>query len=177
VYLAEVLRLYPSKIYSHKDNENLPQMQLMATDGSYIVTPRDCSDILTSESKIRDTGRGAGGIVFLSPGFNHDSPLPNGIRITCDRPEPGMNAFIWKLLNQLIGLHFSKHRCHIARTNRALKTKYNQLANIRGGTFATGSYKFTHPHHPQYFIYTLAHPERFTDRCDNPTMQIRLLSS
>jgi hypothetical protein len=182
VNLAEDLRLYPSEIYSDEDNENLPPMQLMATDGSYIITPRDCSDILTSESNIRDTGKGAGGIVFLPPGFNRDSPSPNGIRITCDRPEPGMNAFTWELVTQLIGLHFSKHiqsplvaisDCTgaIARTNRALKTKYNQLANTRGGTFATGSHEFTHPHQPQYFLHTPAHPERFTERRENPTMR------
>jgi hypothetical protein len=106
VNLAEDLRLYPSDIYSKEENKNLPPMQLMATDGSYIVTPRDCSDILTSESNIRDTGNGAGRIV--SPGFNRDSPPPNGIRITCDRPKAGMNAFTWEHVTQLIGLHFSK---------------------------------------------------------------------
>jgi hypothetical protein len=59
----------------------------------------------------------------------------------------------------------------IARTNWALKIKYNQLANTRGGTFATGSHEFTHPHHPQYFLHTPAHQDRFTERCKNPTMR------
>jgi hypothetical protein len=49
VNLAQDLQLYPSEIYSDEDNENLLPMQLMVTDGSYIITPRDCSDILTSE--------------------------------------------------------------------------------------------------------------------------------
>jgi hypothetical protein len=124
VNLAEDLWLYPNEIYSDTDNENLPQLQLMATDGSYIITLQDCSDILTSDSNIRDTYKGAGGIDFLPSGFSRDSPPPNDIRITCDRPEPCINAFTWELVTQLIGLHFSNthpvpfygylrlHKCH-----------------------------------------------------------------
>jgi glycerol-3-phosphate dehydrogenase len=74
VSLAEDLRLYTNKIYSNEDNENHPPIQLMATDGSYIVTPQDCSDILIYESNIRDTGKGAGRIVFLPPWYNRGSP-------------------------------------------------------------------------------------------------------
>jgi hypothetical protein len=101
---------------------------------------------------------------------------------SCDKPEPDMNAFTWELPTQLIGLHFSKHTqsplvaisyCNgaIARTNRALKTKYNQLASTRGGNFATDSNKFTHPHHPQYFLHTPAHPEWCTEHRENPIIQ------
>jgi hypothetical protein len=176
------LRLHPSELYSDEDNNDLPPMQMMATDGSFIITPKDSSDILTSESDLRDTGKGAGGIVFLPHGFNRDSSPPDGIRITCDRPEPGMNAFTWELVTQLIGLHFAKHLpsplvaisdCTgaIARTNRSLKTKNNQLASTRGGIFATGAHEFSHPSHPKYFIYTPAHPERSKERRENPTVR------
>ena len=180
--LAEDLRLYPSDIYSDEDNAHLPPIRLLATDGSFTVQPRDTSDILTSETSLRDAGTGAGGIVFLPPGYNSDSPTPNGIRIVSDKPEPGMNAFTWELVTQLIGLHFTKHLTSplvaisdctsaIARTNRALKTKYNQLANTSGGIFASGAHEFANHRHPKYFLYTQAHPERFKNRREHPTMR------
>jgi hypothetical protein len=126
----------------------------MATNGSYIFTPRDCSDILTSEFSIRDTGKSADGIVC-------DSPPPSGSRITWNRAELVMNAFTGELVTQLIGLYFSKYiqsplmaiyDCTgaIARTNRALKTKYNPLvAYTRDRAFTTGAHEFTHLHIPQ----------------------------
>ncbi len=97
INLAGHLRLHRSELYADEDNNDLPPMQMMATDGSFVITPKDSSDILTSETDLRDTGKGAGGIAFLPHGFNRDSSPPDGIRITCDKPEPGMNAFTWNI--------------------------------------------------------------------------------
>jgi hypothetical protein len=98
VSLAGLLQLQPNKLFSDEDNANLPLMQVMATDSSFIITSKNFSDILTSETDLRDTGKGAGGIVFIPPGYNRDSSPPNGIRITCEKPGSGMNAFTWKLV-------------------------------------------------------------------------------
>jgi hypothetical protein len=72
--------------------EDLTPLRLFATDGSYKAEPNNAAEIFTSESIIRDKGKGAGGFVF----FPHNTNTPvHGIQITSDQPEPGMNAFTW----------------------------------------------------------------------------------
>ena len=64
-------------------------LRLFATDGSYKAEPTNLRDIITPEKTLRDKGKGAGGIVFLQ----HRTTAPTlGVRITSDKPEPGMNA-------------------------------------------------------------------------------------
>ena len=65
--IAEDLRLWPSELYSEEDNENLPPVRLIATDGSFRVQPRGLADIIAPEHELRSQGKGAGGIVFLPP--------------------------------------------------------------------------------------------------------------
>jgi hypothetical protein len=78
--------------------ENLTPLRLFATDGSYKAEPDNAAEILTSESIIRDKGKGAGGIVFF-PYSTYTTV--HGVQITSNQPEPGMKAFTWELLTQV----------------------------------------------------------------------------
>ena len=151
---------------------------MVATDGSYKITPAGSFDIITAERLLRNKGTGAGGIVLIP-----ESPLhpTHGVRITSSAPEPGMNAFTWELLSQLIALHLTKHQpvsiqafsdctSAIARTNRALRSYINPLAHTRGGLWASGSHTFYDPLEPRYFQHVKAHPERCPDRTANPSL-------
>jgi hypothetical protein len=182
--MAEHLRLWPSEDWAQEDNDNLPPISLVATDGSFIVTPRGAMDILTSEYDLRCSGKGAAGIIFLPPGYSElTSPTPTGIRISSDHPEPGMNAFTWELAAQVIALHLSQHLpnplvltsdCTSAITivNKSIRSHNDTLANERGGVFASAAHQFSHHYHWQRkFTHTKAHPERHEDRRLNPTLE------
>ena len=160
--LAEDLQLWPSDIYSPDSNANLPPIRLVATDGSFEVQPRGMYDLLTPETELRRHGTGSGGIVFLPPGYSETNMLapPNAVRICSKQRENGMNAFTWELATQLIALHFTKHQnpdhlvltsdctSAITQTNRALRTRNDQLMNARGGLLAVGCHEFADPHRP-----------------------------
>ena len=180
--IAEDLRLWPSDIYSDEDNANLPPIRLIATDGSFRVQPRGLADIITPERELRNHGKGAGGIVFLPPGYDETKHTPDGIRIECDHPEPGMNAFYWELVTQLIALHFAKYQpdhlvltsdctSAIAITNQSLRTHINRLPNARGGVLASGVHWFADPYYYRHFIHTQCHPERHKARREKPTIR------
>ena len=93
-----------------------------------------------------------------------------------------MNAFAWELVTQTAALHFVQYmpsyhvltsdcKSAMARTNRSLATTNDQLANERGGIFATGAHQFANPLYPRQFIHTKHHPERFENRRNNPTLR------
>ena len=93
-----------------------------------------------------------------------------------------MNAYTWELATQLIALHFTKYQADemvltsdctsaITQSNRALRTRNDQLMNERGGLLATGCHAFADPHLPRQFIHTRAHPERDEQRRLNPTLR------
>ena len=108
---AEHNRLWPSDWYGEEDNENLPPVHLIATDGSFTITPESTADILKSEHDLRCTGKGAAGIVLIPPNYQElTSPPPLGIQIISKEGEPGMNAFTWELTAQVVALHLSKHQ-------------------------------------------------------------------
>jgi len=180
--IAEHLLLWPNSDYTDEDNANLPVIRLIATDGSFKIQPRGAFDIITPERDLRDIGKGTGGIVFLPPGYNEQSMTPQAVRIHHQKHEPGMNAYTWELVTQLIALHFTKylpsHAVHtsdctgaIARTNHSLRTAFDQQPNERGGIFATGAHAFSNPFCPRQFIHTKAHPERDPKRTANPTVR------
>jgi hypothetical protein len=182
VSLAEDLRLWPSELYEEEDNANLPPLRLLATDGSFKVKPRGLHDIITPEHILRNHGKGSGGMVFLPPGYNREHHTPAAIRIISDSPEPGMNAFYWELVTQLIGLYFIQYQPRhlvltsdctsaIVITNKALRSHLNTQPNVRGGLFASGIHQFSDPFDPRYFIHTQCHPERYFTRRVSPSIR------
>jgi hypothetical protein len=127
--MAEDLRLHPCALYTEEDNQNLPLIRLTCTDGSFNVQPRGLYDLITAEETLNCIGTGAGGVVFLPPGYSEKKHVPQAVRIHSPTPLPGMNAFAWELVTQLIALHFTKYMPNhslltsdytsaIARTNR-----------------------------------------------------------
>lgn len=180
--MAEDLRLHPCSLYSDEDNQNLPRKLLTCTDGSFDVRPRGYYDIITAESELNCIGLGSGGMVFLPHGYDESHHTPDAVRIHSPTPLPGMNAFAWELVTQTAALHFIQHmpsyhvltsdcKSAMARTNRSLATTNDQLANERGGIFATGAHQFSSPLYPRQFIHTKHHPERFEERRNNPTLR------
>lgn len=176
--LAYDLDLWPDP---RRSNElcDCTLLRLFATDGSYEAEPKSLADILTPEKTLRDQGKGAGGIVFIP----HRKHLPTmGVRITSTQPEPGMNAFTWELLTQVIALHMIKYQplylpgfsdctSAIARVNLALRSHINSLAHTRGGLWASGAHTFSDPQYPRQFHHIKAHPDRDTKRRTNPTIR------
>ena len=163
----------------HIEVQDLTTLSLFATDGSYKAETTGAQDVITSEAMLRDQGKGAGGIVFI-PTDRH-APV-HGVRITSNNPEPGMNAFTWELLTQLVAVHMVKHQRQdlpgysdctsaIARTNKALRSYNNPLAHTRGGLWASGAHVFSNHKHPRSFQHIKAHPERCPERTKHPTIQ------
>jgi len=177
--LAIQLELWPDDPEMHPDGQNLMALRFYATDGSFNVTPESVRDILTSEPRLRSRGKGAGGIVFM-PCYR-GSPI-HGVRITSDQPEPGMNAFTWELVSQLIALHMVQYQppcvtgftdctSAMARTKVALRSHNDRLAHTAGGLWASGVHMFADQHNPRQFKHIKAHPENYPERAKNPTEQ------
>jgi hypothetical protein len=94
-----------------------------------------------------------------------------------------MNAYEWELVTQQITLHLVQHfparhlvlasdcQSAMARTNSALRSLNNRLANTRAGIFSTGIHCFADPFTPRQFIYTAVHPENDHTQVANPTMR------
>ena len=180
--LAQDLRLHPSVLYSDEDNLNLPLMRLTCSDGSFVIKPRGHFDIITCQDVLNCIGTGSGGIVFLPPAYTEATHTPNCVQITSPTPLPGMNAYAWELVTQLIALHFTAYmpshhvltsdcKSAIARTNQALSTRNDQLGNTKGGIFSSGAHQFTNPFCPRKFIHTKGHPEDDPQRKNNPSIR------
>ena len=174
--LAKQLCLWPDpEMYG--EEQELLNVRLFATDGSFSAEPASMHDILTPESDLRDRGKGSGGIVFIPV---DKSVEPLGVHINSDNPEPGMNAFTWELVTQLVALHMVKHlpptvsgysdcTSAIARTTVATRTTYDTLAHTSAGLWASGIHQFA-SRTPREFIHVKAHPERDPKRSANPTL-------
>jgi hypothetical protein len=176
--LAQLLDFWPDPRRA-TTTEDLTPLRLFATDGSYKAEPDNAAEILTSESIIRDKGKGAGGIVF----FPHNTYTPvHGVQITSNQPEPGMNAFTWELLTQVIAIQMTQYQPHylpgfsdctsaITRSNLALRSFINPLAHTRGGLWASAAHVHANCDLPRRFTHIKAHPERDPKRKDNPTIK------
>ena len=176
--LAKELLLWPD-LELYPEDEPLLEIDYFATDGSFTVQPQSMVDILTPEDLLRAQGKGSGGIVFVTPDPNR---RPIAVRITSSSPEPGMNAYTWELVTQLVALQLMKHKpAHItgysdctsaiARTCRALTTTYDKQAHERGGLWASAIYHSRPSQEPRNIEHVKAHPERCTKRTRHPTKQ------
>jgi hypothetical protein len=175
--MAQLLDLWPDPRRA-TEVEDLTELRLFATDGSYKAETKPHADILAAESIIRDLGRGAGGIVFIP---RNERATVHGVQITSDAPEPGMNAFTWELLTQVVALHMTQYQPYflpgfsdctsaITRSNTALRSLINPLAHTRGGLWASAAHVFADCQQPRRFHHIKAHPERYPDRKANPTV-------
>jgi hypothetical protein len=108
------------------------------------------------------------------------------VQITSDDPEPGMNAFTWELLTQVIAIQLTEHQPHylpgfsdctsaITRVNLALRSYINPLAHTRGGLWATAAHQHADWYRPRRFHHVKAHPERSPERAANPTITDKII--
>ena len=169
---AQRLQFWPDHDLWGPEQE-LPQYTSFFTDGSYSPRAATMADILSPESALRDTGYGSGAIVF----FPVANEAPTSIRITSPHNEPGMNAYTWELVTQLIAMHLAKHlppevmgysdcKAAISRTNRALKTKHDQLATTKAGIYGAAMHEMADVAHPRQFKWVKSHPETDPARAD-----------
>ena len=182
---AKQVQLWPDK-EQWGDSQTLPHMSAFFTDGSYKPQAATTSDILTPDQQLRDNGEGGGGIVFVPTFYLYNTITnePIFIRITSDQPEPGMNAFHWELSTQLVALQLAKYlpayvtgftdcKGAMARTNRALSTRNDQLARTCGGIFSSAINQMSHPDCPRRYQWVRGHPDRDPARKDLHSRQDR----
>jgi hypothetical protein len=180
--LAQKLKLWPDP-RELTEIEDLMPLRLFATDGSFKAEPNSLADILTSEAALRDAGEGAGGFVCVP---RNPKTLMQSVQITSDEPEPGMNAFTWELLTQVIAVQMTQYQPHflpgssdctsaITRVNLALKSYINPLAHTRGGLWATAAHVHADCDQPRRFYHVKAHPERYPARTANPTIKDKII--
>ena len=176
--MAQLLDLWPDPRRA-TEIEELTPLRFFATDGSFKAEPNGLADILTGESRLRNHGKGAGGIVFIP---RNARAAIQGVQITSDEPEPGMNAFTWELLTQVVALQMTQYQPHylpgfsdctsaITRSNMALRSFVNPLAHTRGGLWASAAHVYADCDQPRRFYHIKAHPERDPARKANPTVR------
>ena len=152
----------------------MPSFKAFFTDGAYSPLRPTAKDILTPESSLRDQGIGAGGIVFVP---SDASAPPLMIRITSSHPEPGMNAYTWELVTQLVALHLAKFLppsvtghsdclSALARTNRALRSKNDQLATTNAGLYGAALHALANIDNARQMEWIKGHPETDPTRND-----------
>ena len=181
VSLSEVAR----KIHLWFDPEihdpDLPLLPLKwyVTDGSFSTPVKDYFDILTPDDNLCQQGKGAAAIVFLSPALDR-APIPHTVRIITQNPSPGMTAYAWELLAQLVALKLTQYypaslqgysdcKATIDRMNVALSTSTDRLGFTTAGILATSAHAHSSPSHPRTISYVAAHPERDAQRWNHPT--------
>ena len=154
-------------------------LSLYVTDGSYKIQTRSYLDILTSEHLLRDQGTGAAGIVFISSALDR-APLPHTVRIVTQDSHPGMSAYAWELIAQIVALQLTKFHPYdinaysdctatIARMNTALSQFTDQQAHQTAGILTSSAHMLSHPVYPRRIQHVKAHPERDAVRMANLT--------
>jgi hypothetical protein len=99
--LAQLFNFWPNP-HRATTTEDVALLRLFATYGFYKDKPDNTAENLTSESSIRNKDKRAGGIVF----FPHSTNTPiYDVQITSNQQEPGINAFTWELLTQVIAIY------------------------------------------------------------------------
>jgi len=186
---AKAAELWPDpEIYG--DDQDLRDVKLYVTDGSFIVSTEGAKDIITPEQELRRKGRGSGGIAIMPRNPRH--PVL-GFHVRAATAQPGMNAYSWELLTQLVGLNIMKYLPHsvtahsdcmsaIKRSNAAMMAFINKSSHEKGGILISGAHQFrpaeaghpdphmrrADPGLPRLIEWLRAHPELDLERAKNP---------
>ena len=163
----------------HDPDLPLIPLSFYVTDGSLSIKPGNHIDLLTSENKLRQSGTGAAGIVFCFPDGQR-ADYPHTVRIVTKSVQPGMSAYAWELLAQVIALKltcqypstlkgYSDCTATIARMNTALSTYINHSAFTTAGIITTAAHQHSSTKSPRRIQHIKAHPERDSQRLANPT--------
>ena len=176
--VAKKIHLWYDQDIHDPDLPLLP-LSYYVTDGSYKVETQSYFDILASEHSLRHTGTGAAGIVLQSSDTSR-AAYPHTIRIITKQPQPGMSAYAWELIAQVVALKLTQFHEHtligysdceatIARMNTALSSFTNQLALTTAGILTTAAHVHSSISAPRRIQHIKAHPERDPTRLQNPT--------
>jgi hypothetical protein len=187
---AQRAELWPNEEWFGAEQE-LRDVKNYFTDGSFRIKPRNTADILASEHDIKSASKGAGGIVIM-PRNPHDPVL--GFHVTSEHPLPGMCAYTWELLTQVVGLHLMKYmpnhvhgysdcEAAITRSNSAMTSLRNLVSHTKAGILTSGAFQFrpaevNHPDRtmkradpgcPRTIHWIRSHPEKDSARYTNPS--------
>jgi len=174
--VAQKIHLWPDPDIHDPDLPLLP-LSFYVTDGSYRITTRTYADILTNEHSLRNQGTGAAGIVFISPARDR-APLPYTVRITTANPEPGLSAYAWELIAQVIAIRMTQHypstlcgysdcTATIARINTALSSFIDLQPFVTAGILTSATHTQRSIQSPRQIQHVKAHPERDPHRMAN----------
>jgi hypothetical protein len=172
---AKAAELWPDEIFG--DDQTLRDIKFFATDGAYKVSTTGARDIITSTDVLRNNGAGSGALICV-PQRNGDPVL--GFRVTSSAPEQGLNAYVWELVMQVIGLHFMKHMptevkgttdCTSAmeRVNQSLCSYQDKLSHTTAGILSLAAFQFAESCDPRVYSWTKHHPEDDANRRANPS--------
>ena len=166
---------------------DLPLLPLHSyvTDGSFKIEAKTYADILTPEQELRHHGTGAAGIV-ITPAARDRSPYPHTILLMTRTPQPGMSAYAWELLAQLVALKLTQHypahlpgysdcMATIYRMNTALSTFHDHLGFTTAGILSSSAHCHSSITRPRLIQHVKAHPERDADRTANPSVLDRAI--
>ena len=163
----------------HDPDLPLLPLKFYVTDGSFKSGTSTYADILTPEHDLRQSGQGAAGIVLVPAGIDR-SPYPHTIRISTRNPQPGMSAYAWELLAQLVALKLTQHyptdlpgysdcMATIHRMNSALSSFYDHHGFSTAGVLLTSAHNHSSLARPRKIRHVRAHPERDPTRTANLT--------
>ena len=163
----------------HDPDVPLLPLAFYVTDGSFTINTGSYLDILQSEHSLRQTGTGAAGIV-LQPSDFQRSEYPHTVRIITRVPQPGMSAYAWELVAQVIALKLTQYypstlqgysdcTATIARMNTAMSSFTNQLSSTSAGILSSAAHSHTSLTTPRRIKHVKAHPERDPQRLADTT--------
>ena len=164
----------------HDPDLPLLPISCYVSDGSFKLANTKYLDIITSEHTLRQGGTGAAGIVFCSSDGQR-APDPHTVRIITRQQQPGMSAYAWELLAQVIALKLTKDypssiqgysdcTATISRMNTALTDLNNHASSTTAGILSSATHQHSNVTSPRSIQHVKAHPERDTERMANPTV-------
>ena len=176
--VAQAIHLWHDPEIHDPDLPLLP-LSFYVTDGSFRIHTQTYQDILTDEHSLRQRGTGAAGIVFISPARDR-APLPHTVRIITNMAEPGLSAYAWELIAQVIALRmtqfypnsisgYSDCTATIARINTALSSFIDLQSFVTAGVLTSAAHSQSSITYPRQIRHVKAHPERDPERMANLT--------
>ena len=176
--VAQDIHLWYDPTIHDPDLPLLP-LSFYVTDGSFRINTQSFADILAAEHTLRQHGTGAAGIVFQSPARDR-APLPHTVRIITEVEEPGLSAYAWELIAQVVALRmtqfypnsitgYSDCTATISRINSALSSFLDLQSFETAGILTTAAHAQSSTSFPRTIRHIKAHPENDADRMANLT--------
>jgi hypothetical protein len=187
---ARAARLWPDpELYG--EEQELLSVQSYFTDGSFTTTMKNTADILADDRALQRVSHGSGGLAIIPQDPLH--PVL-GFHVKSATPQPGMTAYTWELVMQVVGLHMMKHmpsdvhgysdcQSALTRCNTAMQSRRDMQTDTTAGILTSGAFEFrpaeegkpdphmkrADPGLARLIQWIRSHPERDKSRYSNPS--------